>query len=496
MRPISSLSGLLLGFFLVRSVLAQSELPASVNEALLKANLPAEAMAIWVEPVANPSSVPSPPLPPLIRSSLADQPRIPASTMKLVTTMLALDELGPTFRWKTAILSDGELKGSTLRGKLYLRGGGDPNLGWDKLSLMLRALRSQGIKSIAGDIVLDRSYFQPSRLDIDAQAFDEAPDAYYNVIPDALLVYSNLIDFDIESTSRQLTVQISPPMQQIRVENHLALVDGNCAAWDAGWRAPSIETNGAGALNIVLSGNFPRRCKAVFALNALERNLYIEKVIQALWRELGGHWDGKVSEGITPPSAKLLLEHPSDTLADTIRMVNKHSDNVMARLLYLTLGAEQMKNGSYDTTLEAANARTIAWFERHGINSEGMVLENGSGLSRLERISPMQMAGVLRVAAHSNWFPEFASSLPIAAVDGTMRKRLRGTSAEGRARIKTGSLKNAVAVAGYVRDTRDENWIVVGMVNHDDAPKGKAALDELLSWVANGGAQQMAKPVR
>jgi D-alanyl-D-alanine carboxypeptidase/D-alanyl-D-alanine-endopeptidase (penicillin-binding protein 4) len=114
------------------------------------------------------------------------------------------------------------------------------------------------------------------------------------------------------------------------------------------------------------------------------------------------------------------------------------------------------------------------------------VLENGSGLSRTERISANQMAAILEVGARSLWNPEFSSSMPVAALDGTMRKRLKGSPGELRARIKTGTLKNTTAIAGYVRDIRDQQWIVVAMINHDEARKAKSALDELLNWVAAG----------
>ncbi|MES2072150.1 MAG: D-alanyl-D-alanine carboxypeptidase/D-alanyl-D-alanine-endopeptidase [Pseudomonadota bacterium] len=476
------------------SLHAQGLLPANVSEALVKANLPAQALSVWVAPVSASSHAPT-------LASYADRAMSPASTMKLVTTMIALDELGPTYRWKTGMLSDAVIKNDTLRGKLYLRGGGDPNLGWDKLEQMLRSLRAQGIKRIAGDIVLDRGFFQPTRLDINAPAFDETPDAYYNVIPDALLLHSNLIRFELESSSDDITVRTSPPMNKVRIENHLALRDGNCAEWEAGWKAPEVEITRAKTVNLILAGSFPRNCKTATELNTLDRNLYIERVIQALWRELGGSWNGIVQDGTTPADAKLLVERQSDTLADTIRIVNKRSDNAMARLLYLTLGVEQAKSGSYQSTLQAANEKIIGWFNKHGINPDGIVLENGSGLSRLERISPAQLAALLKVAEHSNWFAEYASSMPIVAVDGTMRKRLKGTAAEGRARIKTGTLKNTIAIAGYVRDSYDETWIVVAMINHDDVSKGRAVLDELLVWVANGGAeganklaQQMLKP--
>jgi D-alanyl-D-alanine carboxypeptidase/D-alanyl-D-alanine-endopeptidase (penicillin-binding protein 4) len=126
------------------------------------------------------------------------------------------------------------------------------------------------------------------------------------------------------------------------------------------------------------------------------------------------------------------------------------------------------------------------WLQRHHIDAAGLVLENGSGLSRLERISPAQMAAVLQAASDSPWAPEFQASLPIVGLDGTMRNRLGTSAAAYRARIKTGTLKNVTAIAGYVHDANGQPCVVVAMINHDLANQGgRAALDALIDWVAS-----------
>ena len=237
---------------------------------------------------------------------------------------------------------------------------------------------------------------------------------------------------------------------------------------------------------LLLRGAFPRNCKTTTRLSLLDRNLYIERFLRAFWKELGGSWRGQARDGLTPPDAKLLFERNSSTLAEAIRPVNKASDNAMARTLYLTLGTLLPTEGRSDSTSQNAEAAVKAWFARRGIEDDGLVLENGSGLSRLERISARQLAALLQVGAASNWFAEYASSLPIVAIDGSMRKRLLQSAAAGRARIKTGTLRDATAVAGYVRDRVGQDWIVVGIVNHPEARKGRAALDALINWTAQG----------
>jgi D-alanyl-D-alanine carboxypeptidase/D-alanyl-D-alanine-endopeptidase (penicillin-binding protein 4) len=457
--------------------MASDTLPANLQAVMAKTATPSSAMAILVRPVDGG---------PAVLEHASTVAMSPASTMKLLTTVIALEELGPTYRWKTQFLSAANIKKDRLRGDLYLRGGGAPDVSWDRLALMLRSLRDSGIREIGGNIVLDRSHFQPSRFDLGLAPFDETPDAYYNVIPDALMVESNLTQFAIESDARRFKVRLSPPMANMRLDNQLKLIDAPCDQWETKWQAPVAHTSRTYKTTIKLSGDFPRHCKITTALNTLDRNVYIEQLIRRLWQEMGGTWRGHVLDGQVVENAKVLVERQSDTLADNIKLVNKRSDNMMARLLYLSLGTNFVDAKNYSTSFLAAEAHVRQWFEQHQISHEGLVVDNGSGLSRSERISAQQMASLLQVAAGSNWFPELSSSLPIVAVDGTMRRRLKGSAAEARARIKTGTLRDAVAVAGYVRDVHNRWWIVVAMVNQAQASQSRPVLDEVINWVANG----------
>lgn len=455
---------------------AQSALPESIAAALSQAGIPETSVSALVVPIQG--GVPR-------LAYLEERPMAPASTMKLLTTLVALDELGPAFRWRTQLLTSGAIKGDRLRGPLYLRGGGDPNLTWDGLRAMFRSLRSQGVRRIDADLLLDRAYFQPTRPDLGAAPFDESPEAYYNVIPDALLLNSNLIELALESTATKSTVRTLPPLDRVRIHASLSLDDTPCDDWDDNLSAAPLQMKPGGTANLMLSGAFPRHCKTTIKLNLLDRNLYIERFVRAFWKELGGTWNGKTRDGLTPQDAQLLVERASGTLADAVKLINKSSDNAMARTLYLTLGTQYIQEGRSENSLRNAEAAVRDWFARHGLASEGLILENGSGLSRLERISPRQLAALLQVGAKSNWFAEFASSLPIVAIDGSMRKRLRESPVAGRARIKTGTLKDAVAIAGYVRDVSNQDWIVVAIINDLEAKKGRPALDALINWVAS-----------
>lgn len=466
-----------------------SELPAAMSAALQQAKLDEANLSVYVRsPLTNQ----------VLLAKNAGIARNPASAMKMLTTIVAIDELGPNYRWKTQILSDDTLQAGKLAGNLYLRGGAEPNLSIEKLSGLLRQLRAQGLSLLLGDIVLDRSFFNPMRPDVGVADFDEYPDAYYNVIPDPLLLQNNLLHVQINSDAKHSTVQISTPLRKVRLDNQLQLNDLACNQWEKNWLRPEVSYDAQRTPTLHLQGSVPRNCKAQTRINVLDRDVYWQQVLAQLWSELGGSWRGKVRLGNTPSQARLLVESQSEPLAEVIRTINKSSDNTLARLLYLSLGAETARqerdklalssdktsSEKNDNHFTYAEQRVRRWFLRHGLDEQGLVLENGSGLSRQERISAQQLAAVLQQGWLSLWSAEIQASMPIAALDGTMRKRLKAGPAEFRARIKTGTLNEACAIAGYVYDAQNQPWIVVAMINQDKAGRGRAALDELINWLA------------
>lgn len=464
--------------FLVHAAHAADAVPAAVAQELARQGLTAAALSYQVMSLDGG--------PAASHALDAGRARNPASAMKLVTTLAALDTLGPAYRWSTAMLADARPENGELKGNLYLRGGGDPNLGWERLGAMLRALRHKGITSIAGDLVLDRSLFRPARPDLQAAPFDDSPDAAYNVVPDALTVADYLISYTLSSDAAQVAVQTTPPLSGVTVVNGLSLDERPCAQWREGWRQPAVHQDGSG-VRIVLSGVFPRNCEADVALQTLDRDLYVERLVRALWEELGGRWNGRARDGKAPPGALTLVERSFETLGETVRAINKDSHAVKARMVFLTMGA--MAGGDAgQPTLDHARRRVVDWIAAQGVDTAGIVVENGSGLSRIERLSAAQLSALLTSAAASPWYPEFAASLPIAALDGTMSGRLRDSPAAGNARLKTGTLRDVAALAGYVGDRHGRQWIVTAFVNDPQADKGRAVLDRLVNWVAQGGA--------
>jgi D-alanyl-D-alanine carboxypeptidase/D-alanyl-D-alanine-endopeptidase (penicillin-binding protein 4) len=199
-----------------------------------------------------------------------------------------------------------------------------------------------------------------------------------------------------------------------------------------------------------------------------------------LWRELGGTFAGGVRDADTPPGARRLLAHRTQSLAEIVRDINKFSNNVMARQLFLALGAIALgAPASYEKSTRAVTQ----WLAARGLAFPELVLENGSGLSRTERISAKNLGQLLLVAQRAAIMPEYIASLPLVAVDGTMKKRLAGADVAGQAHIKTGTLSGVRAIAGYVLDAKGRTVVVVCLVNHERAPNAAVVQDALLKWV-------------
>jgi D-alanyl-D-alanine carboxypeptidase/D-alanyl-D-alanine-endopeptidase (penicillin-binding protein 4) len=463
-------------FVLGLAFAAHAELPPSVSARLSAAGIPEEAVGVIVERLSDGAR---------LLAHGADRSLAPASTMKVVTSWIALERLGPAYRGRTELRAVGRIDRDVLHGDLVLRGLGDIDLDWRAFERMLEQLRHRGVREIRGDLVLDRSFFMPARTDVGVPPFDEAPEFRYNVIPDALLLNTNLMQVDLSSGSDTLTVALATPLERVSIAAEMGLVERACDDWEDGWKIPAVVASRGGAMQVVLQGNFPRNCTTSTSINVIDRVAFAERLYRALWSRMGGVHRGRVRDGETGAAGTLMAEHKSRPLTDVLRDVNKQSDNPIARVLFLTMGALSPEGAGKPTALRA-EAEVRGWFERKGIDTTGLVLENGSGLSRSERLTPLQLAGVLRAAANGPWSPEFVSSLPIAGLDGTLRKRLRG-EAPARIRAKTGTLRDTSAIAGYVHTDGGETRIVAAIVNHPLATRqvARPILDELLQWAAS-----------
>lgn len=449
-------------------------LPSSVAQALKAAQLPASALGVAVLPVDG--GVPA-------WEHRAEQAMNPASTMKLLTTYAALELLGPAFQWQTSLWTDGKLEGDTLRGNLYVKGGGDPKLTFDQYWLLLRGLRNRGVRKISGDLVLDRSYFK-QLPDLTAVAFDDRAERAYNVAPDSLLVNFKAVRFEMDSDDKSISVRAEPSLPGVTVTHRFKLASNiSCETWQAGWQKPDIEVNG-GSATVILQGSFPKHCRGNRYLGLFDHAVFVDKLTRGLWAELGGELSGNTREATVPANALSLTSQASPALAEVIRDINKWSNNTMARSVYLTLGAE--KGLGEPTSAQAAEQVIKRWLGEQKLIVPELVLENGSGLSRIERISPRHLADLLLAAWRSPYAAEFTASMPIMGIDGTMRKRFANTPLAGQGHIKTGTLDDVRSIAGYVRASNGKTYAVVAFINHANAERGAQVLNSVLEAAWQG----------
>ena len=450
---------------------AQATLPAPVAQALAAARIPAGSVAAVVQEVGAPRASLN------VNSAAAMNP---ASVMKLVTTYAALELLGPAYRWKTEAWAAGPLREGVLEGDLVLKGYGDPKLDLEAFWILLRSLRGRGLHEIRGDLVLDRSHFE--RAPGDAARFDGNGFRPYNVLPDALLVNYKSLRFAFAPEPERGTVRlyVEPRPPALEVVNVLKLAEGGCPEGMA-FRELLKVTFEPARQRAIFAGRYPVSCgEKELNVALLEPNDHVAGTLRQLWSELGGVWKGAARDGLVPAGASLLHTLDSPSLAEIVRHTNKFSNNIMARHLYLTMGAE---TAGAPATGQKSLAAIKAWIAAKGIAAPELVMENGSGLSRIERMSAGNLAALLQAAWRSAVMPEFIASMPVAAVDGTMRRRLRGEAVAGQAHIKTGLLADARSMAGYVLDRGGRRQVVVMIVNHPGAPESQAAMDALLRWV-------------
>ena len=455
----------------VATAIAQT-LPPEVDAALARAKVPREAVTMLVVDAQGKTG-------PRL-SHRANVPMNPASLMKLVTTYAALDLLGPAYTWSTPVFIEGAVRDGTLFGNLYIKGLGDPKLVSERLWLLLRRVQGLGVKAIAGDIILDRSAFE--NVEIDPSLFDGEPLRPYNAAPDALLLNFKAVvmTFVPDRTANTAQVQFEPPLAGVQMQYSVPLSDAPCGDYRAALKADFSDPTA-----IRFGGSYSSNCgEKVWGVAYADPKSYATRAVEGIWREMGGKLAGSVREGRVPATlTRPAFEVNSPPLPEVIRDINKYSNNVMAQQLFLTLSLQPKTAGSVATpTATLASSREVVqrWWRSTISSEDAPVLDNGSGLSRSERISANALGKLLQSAYASPVMPELMSSLPITGVDGTLRNRR--STARGSAHLKSGSLRDVTGVAGYVLANSGKRYVLVVIVNQPGAASARAAIDAVLDW--------------
>jgi serine-type D-Ala-D-Ala carboxypeptidase/endopeptidase (penicillin-binding protein 4) len=473
--PAIGLTSLLARWFIVLSCALPAwtlaaGLPPAVSRTLQAEQLPPSALsAVIIEPATGK----------VLLSQLPDTPRSPASTIKTLTTFAALDMLGPTYTWHTRALIRGTLLGGVLDGDLILQGGGDPYITLERWWSFAQNLREKGLRAIRGDIIVDNGAFAlPAE---DPAAFDGKPNRSYNVLPDALMVNFQSVEFRLAANAdtREVEIDATPAPFNLVIDNHVRFASGRCTA-----STGRVEFNVASDAwdRVEFSGALSPACaERSISRVLLKPATYAFGSFVQLWRQTGGEFSGKLRVEPSPADARPFFTFDSLSLGEVIRLTNKFSSNLMARHLFLTIGAERY---GWPATLEKGAATLSEWGAQRGVDLQGIDIDNGSGLSRSTHISVMQMAKVLSLAQVSPFAPEFMASLPLAGLDGTLRSRMR-TSPAGAVRLKTGHIDGVSGVAGYVTTPGGKRYVLVSLVNSPRADYGAAepVHAALVSWM-------------
>jgi len=443
-------------------------LPPEVEAALARAKLPRESLSVVVTEAQGTART---------QPRLAHRAQVqvnPASVMKLVTTYAALEQLGPAYVWNTPVYVQGTVQDGSLRGNVYIQGQGDPKLVIERLWLLMRRLQAQGIQVIVGDIVLDRTAFDVPEHD--PARFDGEPLRPYNASPDALLVNykSSVMTFVPDVPAGLARIQYDPPLAGVQRQPTVALAaaGADCGDWRGALRAELADP-----AKVVFQGVYPAACgERVWPVAAADPRGFAARAVEGMWRELGGKLTGSVRDGKVPAGLKPVFVSTSPALAEVVRDVNKYSNNVMAQHVFLTMALQ--KNGV--VTFDGAREALRQWWQARVGDAELPQADNGAGLSRDARLTAQALARMLQVAWQSPVMPDLVASLPMSGVDGTLRRSQSRASAH----LKTGSLRDVMAVAGYVHAASGRRYVLVAVVNHANAGAARPVLDSLVDWAA------------
>lgn len=449
-------------------VAAKDYLPASVASELQKQKSPSKTLAVYAREVGSNKSV---------IDWNGKRAGNPASSIKAITTFAALDMLGPDYRWPTEIYHTGTIKNQTLNGDLIIKGYGDPSFVNESMQELVAVLR-QKFKTINGRLIVDSSYFQlpknyPSSL-------DGAVRSPYNAIPNAMNMNfgTNYITVTPNKNSSNASITIDPPIITRALVSDTKQNKNKCR-----WYGVNVNNSDSRALVVKSTPSIYCRARSEYSV-IVEPHEIVGGGFKKTWLEQKGELSPNfnVSSATKAANATFLWRHFSKPLIEQIADMNKKSNNVMTRQLFLTLAAKQK---GAPATLENAREVMKVWMILNGINHNGVFIDNGAGLSRTTRISPQQVVEVLEKAVEHKEGDAFIHSLAIAGVDGTMRKRFTNHPAKGKVFVKTGTLKNTRTMAAVVY-AKSGKVFAVSTIHEDSGienQKGTQVQNKVLEWL-------------
>ncbi len=434
---------------ILSSVSQAVNLPSTVLDLLKRYQIPSSAVSAVVTDLATDK---------ILLAHNANAPRNPASVMKLVTSLAALELVGPAYSWQTHYFLNGKLENGVLDGDLVIKGHGDPYLVTEQFWLHLRALRELGLHKINGNLLIDNSAF--SLVPHDPAAFDKNPTRLYNLGPSATMVNFNASRFKLVSEGSVVRIKLDPPLDNIIISDQLRLKQGECLSQENGWEMTSEQRQHRAY--VTFSGYYKSGCKSYdYRRVVLSADAYLFGLFKYLWSQLGGEFSGGYAHRKVSAKAEPFYVGSGKSLAETIVGANKYSNNLLARQLLLTIAAEA--DNTQPATRGQAILLTNKWLENKGINPKDVQIDNGSGLSRSIKLSSKSLNALLTAGWDSDYRPEFLASFSLAGIDGTAKKRFRKSQDKGRIRIKTGYLRGVRTMATYLKN-RSGRWVASNLL--------------------------------
>ena len=369
----------------------------------------------------------------------------PASTMKLITAAAALVKLSPNYRFHTTLYAD-RLEGNRVLGNIYLKGGGDPVFDSNDLEKMVERLVEMEAKDLRGDIVVDETDFDAIRRG-KGWMWDDGPIGGYFSHLSALTINRNGVHLRISPGTKvgdPVRVHLDPPTQYMKIVNEATTVTASEEV-----RVRIKRKNGSAEENVLMINGTMAIGQAEMnrRVDVLDPALYCGTLLREMLAKQGVTLQGTVRYGEVPEEAVEIIQHVSPALSRILWEMNKPSDNLIAELLLKTIGAEiKGTPGTGEKGLRAINE----FLGEIGMEDAGYALADGSGVSRYNLVTASLLTDLLVYMFHNFVvMPEYLASLPVGGVDGTLTRRMRGMSAEGVLRAKTGTLRGITTLAGY-----------------------------------------------
>ncbi|RLL41819.1 D-alanyl-D-alanine carboxypeptidase/D-alanyl-D-alanine-endopeptidase [Oceanobacillus piezotolerans] len=411
----------------------------------------------------------------------------PASNMKILTAAAALEILGEDYQFKTEILTDGKIKGTTLQGNLFIKGMGDPTLLKKDLDTFAMKLKQEGVEQIEGDVIGDDSWYDDIRLSQDLNWSDEPSHTGAQV---SALTLSPNEDYDAgtiivdvfpgNSIGEKAQIHTTPETDYVKIVNNVKMVDAK------GEKDITIQRM-HGTNSIVAEGTMPLDGTSERAWSSIwEPTGYVVDVFHQVLEENGIRIKGDKRVGITPDAAKMLAEKESMPLRELLIPFMKLSNNGHGEVLVKEMGRVIHGEGSWEHGISVIEKTII----QLGANPETIQIRDGSGMSHKNYIPASELTKILYEAQKRGWFPSFEASLPVAGasermVGGTLRNRMATGTGLEQVKAKTGTLSGVLTLSGYAT-TKEGETLIFSILNNNyltDQYEIAAIQDEIISVI-------------